>query len=277
MLLLPVAVGCSPGPPQDLLGPRPRVGQVFRTESKTTMFNGTITVAGDGRSDKAKCDLHSEAIEEEEILAVADGQVIKCRIRIINDETKTTIRDGLVADRRVDRSPLIGETIEFKKVGDEWKKSLVGKSPNAQQAEELNLFPPPVSDADVYPDQLVTPGHRWSLDVKKVYGFMQHAFDVESGSCTRQFEKMIDWNGEPCACISQDLELHGRVRGEKGQWLKCDLRVSGPIQRSVADGFSVGSQVKGTMTLSGTMTEPGKESQGTITGPIAIEWKTERK
>ena len=242
-----------------------------------TITNGTIAVAENGRSDKAQCDMVSEAIEEEEILAVVDEQVTKSRVRIVSDETKFTIREGFMKDSRVDRSPLAGETIEFKKVGDEWQKSLVGKTPTPQQAEELNLFPPPVPAAEVYPDQPVKPGHRWSLDVKKVYGFMRQAFEVESGTCTRKFEKMIDWNGEPCARVAQDLELRGRVRGEKGHWLHCQLKVSGQLQRSASIGFTVGCQMKGTMTLTGTMVEGGKESQGTIAGPLAIEWKTERK
>jgi hypothetical protein len=265
------------GPPQDLLGPPPEVGQVYRTEWKVTIFKATIAVTEAGRSDKAHCDMLAEATEEEEILALADGKLTKCRIRIEKDETRMTIREGLQKDSRVDRSPLADETIEFEKVGEEWKKSLVGKTANAQEVEELNLFPPPVCDAEVYPDQPVKPCHRWDLDVKRVYGVMRHVFDVESGTCTRKFEKMIDWNGESCARIAQDLELHGRMRAEKGQWLHCDLKISGSIERAISRGFTVGCQMKGTMTLSGTISEGGKELQSTITRPIELEWKTERK
>ena len=57
VLLAAVTAGCSSGLPQDLLGPPPQVGQVYRTKSKCTMTNGTITVTGDGVSEKAQYDM----------------------------------------------------------------------------------------------------------------------------------------------------------------------------------------------------------------------------
>jgi hypothetical protein len=241
------------------------------------MFNGTITVTEAGRSDTAKCDMVCEAKEEEKILAVVSGKVTKSRLRIVKEENSITARKGLQKDSRIDRSPLTGETIEFEKIGVGWKKSLVGKTPTAQQAEELNRFPPPVRDAEVYPDQPVKPCHKWNLDVKKIYGFMPHSFDLESGICTREFEKMIDWKGMYCAHVAQNLELHGRMRAKKDQWLHCDLKVSGPIQRFISQGFTAGCQMKGMITLSGKLSEGGKEIQTAIAGPITMEWQTERK
>jgi hypothetical protein len=274
---LGVAVGCSSGPPQDLLGPGSEVGQAYRTEYKMTLVNGTITVKDGDVSQSGRFDLTAEAIDEEEILAVEGTRVTKSRIHVVRDQTTQTVHDGGKSESRTDKSPLEGETIELEQRGDDWKRTLVGKEPNDKQTKELRVFPPPKSDVDYYPADRVKPGHCWNVDVKKLQRLWGSGIELESGTCARKFEKTIKWDSELCAQIQEELDVRGRMRDEDSQGVQLQLKCTGPIQRSLPRGFSVASNMTGTMTVSGTMREEGKQLQTTITGPVTIEWRTHRK
>jgi hypothetical protein len=277
LLTLSAAVGCSSGPPQDLLGPPPKVGQVYRDETKLTMVNGSITITDAGVSQKGQIDMTSEDIEEEEILAVAERLVIKSRIRVVSDRTTEAIRADGQTDTHTDTGSLEGETIEFEQVGDLWKKTLVGKEPNAQQQFELSAFPPPVPAADYYPAEPVKPGHRWNLDVKMFGKLMGTALEVDSGTWTRKFAKTLTVDGELFAEIAQDLLVRGKVRGKDDQRADFEFKLGGTFQRSLQRGFAPASQMTGAVTLAGTLAEGGKRFQVTITGPVTMEWKTQLK
>ena len=79
------------------------------------------------------------------------------------------------------------------------------------------------------------------------------------------------------ARIAEEMEVRGRMRDEDGQWVGLEMKVAGSIQRSLARGFSVASQMTGTVTMSGTVTEGKKKLQMTVSGPLTIEWRTFRK
>jgi hypothetical protein len=269
--------GCSSGPPQDLLGPGPQVGQVDRTEFKMTMRNGSITLTDGGASQKGQFDLTVEGTDEEEVLAVADGRVTKCCTRVVSDQITYTVRADGQYDSRTEAGPLQGETIEFEQVGDGWKKTLVGKEPSARQQFEVNAFPPPQPAAEYYPAGEVKPGHRWSVDVTKLRRCLGSALEVESGTCTRIFQKTLDLDGEPCAQIAEELELRGKMRDEQGEPAQVEFKVAGSLQRSLRRGFNPASRLTGTLTVSGSIPEGGKRLPMTITGPVTMEWKTQRK
>jgi hypothetical protein len=271
------ACGCSSGPPQDLLGPAPQVGQKYRNESKMTIVNGKITARDGNATETGRIDITSETIEEVEILGVSGSRVTKSRVHVVSDKTQESIQAGGENHSRDEPSPLQGETIEFEKNGEDWKITLLGKTPNAKQTQGLDAYPPPWSDVDFYPRQPVKPGYRWDVDVKLLKGLMGRAVQIESGSCTRKFEKMIQWDGEPCAQIAEEMEVRGRARDESGQWLQLELKLAGSIKRSPAQGFSLAAQMTGTMTVSGTLTEGGKKLQMTVSGPRTMEWRTFRK
>jgi hypothetical protein len=284
-LLVTLAAGCSSGSTEDLLGPGPKVGQAYRHESKMTMVDGTITITDGNSSHTGRIDMTTEGIDEEEILAVSDSRVTKGRIRVVSDMVKVvsdmveqTVREGGQGHTiPTERNPLEGETIEFEKRGEDWRRTLVGKSPSAKQAIELDLFPPPMSDVDYYPAEPVKPGHRWKVDVNKLRRLLGNAVRIESGTWTRQFAKTITWDSERCAQIMDEIHVQGKLRDEGEQWVQLELKVAGPVRRSVARGFTVASSASGTVSISGAVTEDGKQLRTTISGSVTIERKTHPK
>jgi hypothetical protein len=272
-----VAAGCSSGPPQALLGPDPNPGQKYRTESNTTMKNGKITVKDGDVSQSGRVDLTFDLIEEEEILAVEDKRITKSRVHVVRDKATETIEADGQSNSRDDLSPLEGETIECEKNGNDWKFTLVGKTPDAKQTQKLKGYPPPRSDVDFYPGEPVKPGHRWNVDIKLIQGLMGSQAQIDSGTRARKFEKTIQWDGEPCVQIAETMDLRGRMQDEDGQWVQLEMKLAGPMQRSLLQGFTVASQMTGTMTMSGTVTEGGKKLQLTVSGPVTSESRTYRK
>jgi hypothetical protein len=267
--------GCSSGPPQDLHGPAPEVGQVYRSKSKVTMTNGKITITAGGRSQDGQAEMTCEDADEEEILAVVGGEVTRNRTRVITEQSTQRISADGQTEAHTDRSPLEGEMVECEKVGEEWKKTLVGKIANEKQALELKMFSPPKSTADCYPAEPVKPGHSWKVPILKLGKLFSSRVEIESGHCKMKFEKLIEVDGEPCAQIAEELEVRGKMRDEHGEWLQLELKTTGTIQRSLQRGFTLASTSKGTMTLSGTVKEGGQSVQVKISGPMT--WETKRR
>jgi hypothetical protein len=79
------SVGCSSGKPQDLRGPGPQVGNVYRHEVMITMTNGTLTAIVGGIAGNGQIDMTHQGVYEEEILAMVDGKVTKSRIKILTE------------------------------------------------------------------------------------------------------------------------------------------------------------------------------------------------
>jgi hypothetical protein len=268
--------GCSSGTPRDLRGPDPEVGQVYHDEMKLTMTGGKLTATLGGVSQTAEVELSLEAVEEEEILAVTGGRVTRRRTRVLTDQGRETIRADGRAKTHTESGPLQGETVECVKAGDGWKTTLVGKAPNRRQAFELEAFPPPVSSADCYPDKLVKPGHRWTVDASKLRTFLGSGVRVESGSWERKFEKEIEVDGEPCAQIAEEFDLLGKMRDERGEWIRLEMKLTGTTRRSLRRGFSLDRRLSGTMTMTGTATEGGEKVRLTVSGPVVLEARSSR-
>jgi hypothetical protein len=274
---LAAAAGCSSGPPQNLLGPAPQVGQVYRDEVKVTITNGTLTITAGGISETAQADIAVDGVYEEEILAVADGRVTKSRTRFVTERLKLTARSRGQTETHSDTGPLEGETVLSEKVGERWKNTLVGKAPNPRQQRDLSDFEPPASSKDYYPAEPVKPGHRWTVDggkLRKLYGSL---LQVEAGSLKLTFQRTIEADGELCAQIGEELDVRGKMRDEGGEWVQMELKATGTSRRSLKRGLTLGRTLIGNIRLSGTVTERGEQLQVTIEGPVMIETKVQRK
>src|SRR5262249_42630114 len=126
---LALAAGCSAEPAQNLRGPAPQVGQVYRDEAKLTMAKGTMTVTTVGLTQTTHQDVAGEGVFETEVLAVAEGRMTTCRTRLVTERGKDTVRGPGQTETHTDINPLEGETILSEKVGEAWKTTLVGKVP----------------------------------------------------------------------------------------------------------------------------------------------------
>jgi hypothetical protein len=274
---LALVVGCSSEPAHNLLGPAPQVGQVYRDETRVTITNATLTATAGGMSDTAQADIVADGVYEEEILAVADGRVTKSRTRFVTERFKVTARSRGQTETHSDTSPLEGETVLSEKVGERWKTTLVGKAPNPRQQRDLSDFEPPASSKDFYPAEPVKPGHRWTVDggkLRKLYGSL---LQVEAGSLKLTFQRTIEADGELCAQIGEELDVRGKMRDEKGEWMQMELKATGTSLRSLKRGFNLSMHLTGTMTASGTVTEGGQRLQLKISGPLTIDLKCQRK
>ncbi len=268
------AAGCSSR--VDLRGRPPKVGQVYRDEFKVTMTNATITATGAGMPETGQMDLLVEAVDEEEILAVADGKVTKSRLKVVSEQRTETIRSQGHTENHTEPSPLQGETIEFEKVGDDWKRTLVGKVPSPKQAAELKHFPAPESIADWFPAEPVSPGYSWTVDVSKLRKFFRTSAEIDSGQWKMKFAKTFKEDGKSYAQIAEDLEIHGTFKDEQGD-LHFDLKTTGAIRLPLQPGGVVTVRVTGPITMSTTVTEGGQQLQMTISGPATVEGKSSRK
>jgi hypothetical protein len=269
--------GCSSRPARDLRGPDPEVGQVIRGKRKLTMTNGKITASAGGQTEEGQMEMTSDDADEEEILAVVNGEVTKSRTKVITQQSTEKITQGGKTDTHTTKNPLEGETVECEKVGKEWKKTLVGKVANDKQALELKMFAPPESNADWYPTEPVKPGHRWKVPTSKLRKLVPSDLEIEEGYCKRKFEKMVEVDGEQCAEIANDLAIIGKMKDEKGEWRRFEMKVSGTAQRSLQKGLTLTSNLKGTITISGTETVDGQKVEVKISGPVTIEQKWRRK
>jgi hypothetical protein len=275
-LVLLALAGCS-GQPQDLRGPAPQAGQTYRSEMTVTVTKGKITLTAGGESVTGEIDLTRRGVEEEEILAVADGEVTGIRTKVRTDRATETVRIDGQADTHTDSGPLEGETVLCEKVGEGWKTTLVGKAPTPRQAVEMELLTPPESPADEYPDGPVKPGHVWTVDAARLRQLVGMGTQIDSGAWKRKFEKTVEVDGEPCAQIAEEIELRGRTRDEHGEWARLELKAKGTTLRSLKRGFSLSTRLSGTLTQSGTVTEGGEKAQVTLSGPMTLEAKTQRK
>jgi hypothetical protein len=248
-----------------------------RSKSKITMSNGRLTATAGGRTEEGVVEMTVDAADEEEILAVVNGEVTKTRTRVITDQSTERATAGGQTDTHTTKSPLEGETVECEKVGQEWKKTLVGKVANEKQQLELKTFPTPESNEGWYPTDPVKQGHRWEVPTSKLRKMIATGIDIEAGHCKRKFEKMVEVDGEQCAQIAEDIEIRGKMKDEKGEWKHVEMKVAGTTQRSLQRGLNLASRLEGTMTISGTVTERGEEIQVKITGPVTIEQKWRRK
>jgi WD40 repeat protein len=273
-----------PGPGQapeadtvDLRGLGPDVGAVYRDERKLAMTNATITVTGTGVSETGQIDLLLEAVDEEEILAVANGHITKSRLKVLSEQRTQTIRVQGQTDKHTEPAPLQGETIEFEKVGEDWKRTLVGKVPNAKQADDLKYFPPPESIADWFPAEPVSPGHSWTVDVNKLRKFFGTSAQIDSGRWKMKFDKVIQKDGKPHVQIADELEISGKFKDEKKGDVEFDWKAAGVTHLPLDPGGVVTVQLSGTMTMSAEVTESGMRLKLKITGPKTLEMKSWRK
>jgi hypothetical protein len=275
LCLLPAA-GCFSDQRVDLRRPACEVGQVFRDESKLTMTNAAITITGGGRTETGQLDLLGEGIYEEEILAVADGDITKSRLKIVSEPLTETLRSQGETDTHTEPSPLQGETIEFQKIGGDWKRTLVGKTPDARQAEDLQDFPPPESFADWYPAEPVSPGHRWTVDVHKLRKFFGPRVHIDSGQWKKRLEKKFLKDGKPYALIAEELEVHGKYKDGKGE-RQFDWKAAGVCDLPLRPGGVMTLHLTGIATEFATVVEGGESLQVRISGSMTLERKSSRK
>jgi len=274
-LLLALA-GCSKGPPQDLRGPQPEVGQVIRDELKVTMTDGKVTITVDGQSVTGKATLTASSVHEEQVLAVAEGEITYSRTRVVTDQATQTITLDGESNTHKERNPLEGEVVDCEKAGQVWKITLVRKTPTAEQAAELKRFPPPVSTADFYPAEPVKPGHSWTVDVTRLRKLFGNAVDIEDGSCKMTFVKTIVVDGEQCALIDEEMELRGRMKDEKDPDGQFQFKGRGTTRLSLTRR-NTSAKYTGTMTESHTIEEMGQRARMTISGQVEMEMIARRE
>jgi hypothetical protein len=268
------APGCSQR--VDLREPPERPGQVHRSESTLSMTAAAVTVTGPGISETGEMDLKIEAVGEEEILAVVDGDATQTRLKIVTERITGTLRVAGQAENHREQTPLHGETIEFVRDGADWQRTLVGKVPTREQADDLKYFPGPESTRDWYPAEPVAPGHRWTVDVSKLRRFFGTSARIDSGQWKKRFEQQIQKDGKPYAKIAEEVEIHGKLKDAKGD-LHWDWQATGvslvPLQ---TEGIAT-LQLTGATTLSMTVTEDGRELQVRISGPQTLKIKSSAK
>lgn len=263
----------------DLRGPDSKAGEKFRTEFRMTVADADATYVVQNETVRGKTTITVEGVDEEEYLAVDKGRVTKTRLKVVSDKVtdKATI-DG-ETDTQSFTSPLVGETIEFEKEGDGWKKSLVGKQPTAEQAAELKAFPPPEPFDHFFPAQPVSPGHSWAVDGSEFLKRVGKSMGIEeaTGTWKLTFVRLLSVNGKECVEVAEELDLRAKRKTEKGQPESGELKIKGKFIWNPAEGVFVSSECQGTVVLDQTLTADGKPVTMKVTGPVRIEMKSERK
>jgi hypothetical protein len=239
------------------------------------MTDASFTFTVNGNTETHKGDMEFDEVREIKIVEMANKQVKKIELRLPTSQATVRVKDQTITNP----NPLEGETLVFEKVGLKWKRSLLDKAASDKQEQALQDFAIPECDDDIYPEELVKPGHRWNVNAAKLRRVMGGNAQVESGQWQRKFEKTLTVKGETCSRVADELNLRAKVPDGQGGWATVELRGTGDTLRSLKGGFDISSSLTGTMTMSSTSTvDPQGTGEAvtvdtTISGPVTIEVK----
>jgi hypothetical protein len=271
-----LSAGCSSQ--VSLRGQPPRIGCIYRDDVKITMTNATLTASGPGVQESGSADVVIEAAYEEQVLAVVGGEITKSRLKVISEVLAVKAMVQGQSETHHDGSPLQAETIQFEKIGDEWKRTFIGrdgKAPTPAQLEDLKYFPPPQSMAELYPAEPVSPGYQWTVDAKKLQRIFRASKQIDSGRWKMTFQKTIKKDGKSYAQIAEDIDMQGTFRDDRSG-LHFDMRTTGTSYLPLQPGGVETVQAQGTLKVTGIDMEDGRPIQMTINGPMTLDAKSSR-
>lgn len=201
-----------------------------------------------------------------EVLTVdAAGLPTELRRRYSLDRRAWTDSDG-VEKQRV--STLEGKTIVIKRTG---QKTTVTPSSGKIAKEDEKGMTDELGAWVFFPDRPVREGDEWSADAKLVGLLLGGA---QKGTVQCQFQKEVDFEGQRCARIYVVMNAAGRSQGAPGV---SSMRLTGHLFQALDLRRMLALQLSGTVKMSGSIKERGRQATiagtGTIRISVSNRWK----
>jgi hypothetical protein len=261
----------------DLRGPAPEKGQVYVSKSTFTIKDAdtTLKVAGQTVSLKTKLVVTSE--EEAKVLAVKDRDVTKCQVKIVKERTDVTATVGGEDMNQTEPGELEKETVISERDGKAWKHTLVDTKPTDKQKKALNTRNGLENDDDLYPQEKVKVGHKWTVDAAAIGKLFGNSFTDVKGKVTQTFTKTEELDGDTVAVVESVAKITGKMKedGEPNGDVEMDLKIT--TWKSLKTGVAVKEKFSGKIKMSGTMKMDDMKVEMTLAGGLSGESTTKLK
>lgn len=267
-------IGCSEPQPSGLRGPAPKKGQEFRTESTFRIDDGKMIVRAGDTTIEGVFSMATAEVEEGRILSVKGGEVEKEEVTIVLDDTDITFFYDGERKTEKERGALVGKRVLRRKADGKTKSTLVGESATPEQEAALDSLDPLDSDAYLYPETLVPPGHKWHVDAVHLKRYLGLESEEVTGDVSMTYEGPESRDGEQCAVIVVAVNARWTEREGSEQVRKVHLEGNGRTLRSMRTGWDIDSTLSGTMTISATEVQEGEAVQLVMSGPVTLESRT---
>ncbi|HEX4961682.1 MAG TPA: hypothetical protein VF173_12635 [Thermoanaerobaculia bacterium] len=270
LLVLPATAGSSGAQTYDLRGHAPSQGSIVQRRSETKMPGGVLSVESGDTVNRVKSVREGVTISEKEIVQTAGPKLTMLRLKVAEDWWKTSFeKDGSAPEATTVDDPLVGETLLIERRDDGWQTTMFGHEPNERQKARLRK--PFFDSAEVYPAKPVAIGESWVVEGAKL-AMLQGYGDAlaADGKATYTLDKVIQEAGERRALISYRLELKVRFLDDNQVPTDLNLGGSGKIRRSLKTYLDISDQFTGQLQAAATVTENGRKSNLTETGPIEV-------
>lgn len=269
----------------DLRGAACRLGDVVRSTSVFKLSNGRLLFATERQRLTGSGDVRFERIEESEVLALNGNEVTKCKQALILDKQEnsfdfsgsTPFDFGAKRTSTVERNVLEGQAILYESQSGGWRKTLVGKPPSFEQQKSLQVLDLWEFDGTIYPKESVPLGHSWTVDGARLTRLLGPNFEIASGNATLTFEKMAEYEGEPCAQIAVKLQAKGSARDANKGELLIEVEATGQLYRSLAKGIDLKTNLQGLVKATEITGVDLSKSSMQFAGPFTMDVTTNRK
>jgi hypothetical protein len=261
----------------DLRGPAPEKGQVFVSTGtlKITDADTTMKVMGQALSMKLTLVVKSE--EEAKVLAVKDRDVTKCQTKIVKERADMTFTIGGEEMNHTEPTALESETVISERDGKGWKHSLVDTAPDEKQKKELDTRNGIENDDDLYPEEKVKVGHKWTVDAAALNKLLGNSFTDVKGKVNQTFTKIADVDDEKCAVVESTAKLTAKMKedGEPSMDVEMELKIT--TWKSIKTGVAVKEKFSGKIKMSGTVKMEDEKIEMTLSGPLSGDSTTKLK
>ncbi len=206
---------------------------------------------------------------ETDFLQVEDGEPNRIKVSLLQEEQTFQMRMEPNGSKDfAEPDPLLGRSVLFTRDGDAWSKQLVGSPPTDKQRQAVEACGDPWSD-DLGVEGKIRVGDSWTVAGDR-FG---RVFDAEMKGVTGQlacrFEEVVDFQQEPCALISVQLDMTANLTGEVGG--KLSISGEGFVYRSLATKLDVSTRITGVLEVESQELIDGQWATMTIRGPVVVE------
>jgi hypothetical protein len=168
-------------------------------------------------------------------------------------------------------SELLGETTVVEKIGNMWRRRLVGGVPSIEQEHLLRRQESRYDVNDLYPDRPVTVGDVWEIPIGALPIVLDGPLVNVTGTGTGRLQEFVDYGGIPSALIVMEGRFKGKSRdvgdGNTETW---DATILVEEYRSLKDRISIYKQVEGEFRASQETIEAGQKLTVTISGSMVF-------
>ncbi len=261
----------------DLRGPAPEKGQVFVSKGVLTIKDADTTIKLMGVSQSLKMKMVVTSEEEAKVLAVKGRDVTKCQTKIVTERADVTAIMGDNEMTQTEPTALEKETVISERDGKTWKHTLVDTKANEKQKKELDSRNGIENDDDLYPEEKVKVGHKWTVDAAALAKMLGNSFTDVKGKVKQTFVKIEELDGETVAVVESDAKLTAKMKDDGVPSVDVEMEMKLTTWKALKTGVAVKEKFAGKIKMSGTVKMDDIKAELTLSGPISGESTTKLK